>query len=476
MALKSPLVVGNGYPQVIQSGDTLSVPSLQSAGQITSTVASGAAPFIVASTTRVNNLNAELIDGVTSGVLVKNNTANTTIGTGVTGQDIWLSISNPGVGRTSGFQFLKANDGAGIAVTEVTGDSTLYEFYMSDNPDGGDTYSWRFTDWQSSNTLWQPLKLTSLYTQLVGTDHYVTGRIFQENTVRYSTQNASAANAGKNDCIFNTPSSLKVAGTGSISISNLNVNGYNGGGGKGAAFWLRLTGTGTTFEWAYGSTQFSTPVQTGLSVSTSPVTLSNGLTVTFSSTTGGVAGDIFSCRIWQPSTNNFYSSAITGTLSVSGQITSTVSNGTAPLVITSTTKVTNLNADLLDGNDGSYYLNYDNLTNKPVGGGGGVPADGTGATGTWPISITGSAGSVAWANITGFPGYSKDETNVIVNDMRTKIEEITNILAALRGASITTDWVTLSSGSTFYTSAEVDVIVTDINAKINDLYSLTTAL
>lgn len=39
------------------------------------------------------------------------------------------------------------------------------------------------------------------------------------------------------------------------------------------------------------------------------------------------------------------------TISVSGQITSTVATNTAPLVIASTTKVNNLNADLLDGYD-----------------------------------------------------------------------------------------------------------------------------
>lgn len=43
----------------------------------------------------------------------------------------------------------------------------------------------------------------------------------------------------------------------------------------------------------------------------------------------------------------------TGALSASSQITSTVSTGTAPLVVASTTKVTNLNADLLDGYDTS---------------------------------------------------------------------------------------------------------------------------
>ena len=40
-----------------------------------------------------------------------------------------------------------------------------------------------------------------------------------------------------------------------------------------------------------------------------------------------------------------------GTISATGQVTSTVSTGTAPLVIASTTKVSNLNVDLLDGSD-----------------------------------------------------------------------------------------------------------------------------
>jgi hypothetical protein len=46
-------------------------------------------------------------------------------------------------------------------------------------------------------------------------------------------------------------------------------------------------------------------------------------------------------------------------------LTSTVANGTSPLNVTSTTLVTNLNADLLDGQHGSYYSNFNNLTNIP---------------------------------------------------------------------------------------------------------------
>jgi len=46
-------------------------------------------------------------------------------------------------------------------------------------------------------------------------------------------------------------------------------------------------------------------------------------------------------------------------------LTSTVSNGTAPLTVTSSTLVTNLNADLLDGQHGSYYRNFVNLSGLP---------------------------------------------------------------------------------------------------------------
>jgi hypothetical protein len=44
-----------------------------------------------------------------------------------------------------------------------------------------------------------------------------------------------------------------------------------------------------------------------------------------------------------------YGVTVTGGVHVSGVVTSTVSTGTAPFVVASTTKVTNLNADLLDG-------------------------------------------------------------------------------------------------------------------------------
>lgn len=60
--------------------------------------------------------------------------------------------------------------------------------------------------------------------------------------------------------------------------------------------------------------------------------------------------------------------AITGalsgvtTLAMSGQLTSTLATGTAPFSVASTTKVANLNADLLDDQTGSYYLDLANAS------------------------------------------------------------------------------------------------------------------
>lgn len=51
-------------------------------------------------------------------------------------------------------------------------------------------------------------------------------------------------------------------------------------------------------------------------------------------------------------------------LSVDKLITN-ATTGTAPLEVASTTLVDNLNADLLDGQEGSYYLNQNNHTNTP---------------------------------------------------------------------------------------------------------------
>lgn len=68
------------------------------------------------------------------------------------------------------------------------------------------------------------------------------------------------------------------------------------------------------------------------------------------------------------SSTKFYYNPSTGSLT-SPILKSSVTTGTAPLEVASATLVTNLNADLLDDQQGSYYSNYRNLTNKPISSG-----------------------------------------------------------------------------------------------------------
>lgn len=52
-------------------------------------------------------------------------------------------------------------------------------------------------------------------------------------------------------------------------------------------------------------------------------------------------------------------------ITATNQLISSVANGTSPISVSSSTVVNNLNSDLLDDQEGSYYLDWTNTTNKP---------------------------------------------------------------------------------------------------------------
>ena len=232
-------------------------------------------------------------------------------GYGLSNVDNFIRIANTGVGYGTGFRFDKDNNGAGLSVTETVPDSTMYEFFMSDNPDGGDMMQMRFTDWQSANTLTVPFWTSGKENRFIARQNYFYGSINQSTNGIFTTSNFGEQNGSQNQLQINQTSKLRLVGS-SVNITDLNINDYNGE--HNHPIWIKLDTT-TTFAWGYGS-HTGTAVQAGIALSTSATTLSNGIKVTFSATTGTV-GDLFTFRAIGKPVNYF------GTTNFDGNITAT---------------------------------------------------------------------------------------------------------------------------------------------------------
>ena len=94
---------------------------------------------------------------------------------------------------------------------------------------------------------------------------------------------------------------------------------------------------------------------------------SGGCTVTYASTNpanGSTIGTIYNATATAAAgwTSKLANIAVAGVSSFAGQITSTIATGTAPLVIASTTLVSNLNAQYLNGQLGTWYQDASNLS------------------------------------------------------------------------------------------------------------------
>jgi hypothetical protein len=94
---------------------------------------------------------------------------------------------------------------------------------------------------------------------------------------------------------------------------------------------------------------------------------------------------------WEPTPDQFHFSndlSVTGYLTLTKQITSTLAAGTMPFVLTSNTMSTNLNADLLDG------YHFTDLENRYVN----VPGD----TMTGTLNLSGAATNLIFDNASGY--------------------------------------------------------------------------
>jgi hypothetical protein len=109
----------------------------------------------------------------------------------------------------------------------------------------------------------------------------------------------------------------------------------------------------------------------------------------------------------------------TAGLSAASRFVSSVTTGTAPLTVASTTVVSNLNADLLDGQQGSYYQNASNMN------AGSLPS--ARLTGSYAISISGLAGTAtALATARAINGVNFNGTSAITVEPYVEDDESTN--------------------------------------------------
>jgi len=208
-------------------------------------------------------------------------------------------------------------------------------------------------------------------------------------------------------------------------------------------------------------------------------------------------GSIYKSLIWNNTNNRWEFSGpeiYTSGLIKANRFESTVAGPTAPIVVASTGLVANFNADLLDGQDGTYYLNYNNFSNTPTIGAGTLSLN---------VSGVGLSGSASFgANDTGnttFTVTSNATSNNTVNSIVARDSSgnftATNITASgfigngsqltnLNASNITTGTlasgllpnVTVGSSSTGPSATFVSSVTTDSKGRVVSINSTTHTL
>lgn len=309
--------------------------------QFASTLATGTAPIDVASTTLCVNLNSDYLDN-----------------------------------QHGSYYLSRANHTGTQAISTVNG----LQAELDGKPDGSGAAN-RFAVWTGTNIL----ATSNLYYNAgnVGVG-MVPGYQFDVNgSIRYSNQLASSVATGT--------APLDVVST-SLCV-NLNADLLDGHHGAYYLDWDNFTDKPTTLA-GYGITDayiitdvnylldFRALKATTLTINGVTQDLSANRTWNVGTVTGTGSTDRFA--VWTGSsslaTSNLYYNGgnigvgmvpgyqfeVNGSIRYSNQLASTVGTGTAPLDVSSTSLCVNLNADLLDGQHGSYYLNWGNFTGKPT--------------------------------------------------------------------------------------------------------------
>jgi hypothetical protein len=200
-----------------------------------------------------------------------------------------------------GFNWEISSDGASMAAYELGGDMLEYEFLISDNKASNDRYVWKLNEWQGIYTGIEAMKLvpgSSLFNSqtllqygniLLNAPALATRLLSNINT----SLNASHTTYIRNNSSFTNPD----LGGSTISLT-ANVSNFTGVNHTGYVIKIKdAVSTPNTFCWSAGGQQgnnVNTPALwhgNDIPLSTSPITLSNGVTITFNAVTGGIANE-----------------------------------------------------------------------------------------------------------------------------------------------------------------------------------------
>ena len=282
-------------------------------GVLTSTVATGTAPLSITSTTLVNNLNSDLLDGQHGSYFEGRDTT----AVGFSGGTLTLTRAAGNLTANLDGRYLPLAGGTmsgDLTATRIRGvNSLVLNTFTTVNP--------------ASNVF--------LYSQPNDRDAW----LFLDS-----------ADTGSNWGIYHRQIDSAVSGLPANSI------GFIGGGSSALQAWISLANGSANFQGAL--------TQAGNQVLHAGNYTSYALPIGGGTLTGGLSGT---------------------TGSFSGQITSTVAIGTAPFVVTSTTRVNNLNVQYLDGQIGAYYAAASSLASY-------LPKSGGAMTGALTLHSTGTNG------------------------------------------------------------------------------------
>ena len=330
-----------------------------------SIVASGTAPFIVASNTVVGNLNADLLDGFHENSFLRSHG----VASGDGASTLWsqIGILNFHGAYPDGVTLKKYDYGAVVSMSSGDSRFDLYSNHKSsssDDPSNGIQYR---SGWGTDKRPWRMLLDNVNYAS------YSDGRYVKKAGDTMTGDLAMETNKG-----FYFPHGTRVVktsgnwihdggDTASSTDANLRFGSWNGIG-----WYPTISGMFV----AQGNNAMWLDVRRGaLDVFNTIISHHGYLAANWDSARRLVLGGGDS-YIWIDSRNSSNkvlcnivlqdNKVVIGNYAESSRFVSTVGTGKAPYQCNSTTLNTNLNADLLDGNHGAFYQNrvYDNYVRQ----------------------------------------------------------------------------------------------------------------